>query len=259
LRSTAPKQQQVTWEYGSPGGLHPFSLYYTIKNQGPSVADGPKVYILLPKNQLFLPKDPNTKAGLVPDSSGSCSEVTMNSDLQDEMNKLKRRTTNDVVSLSCIKGSTYSECQVFECATKGSLQEMPAKRTVNAEIKMSFNKTAVENDKEGRTVFSVSPIVCGQTSEDGVTKIACDKYGKGTVEFDYYPLDLGAIILNNWELVGGAVIGIIVIIITFIIFWKCNCFQKVRYYDKKFEEEDEMFDDEMDLDGCEMDEVELRS
>jgi len=259
LRSNAPKQQQVTWEYGSPGGLHPFSLYYTIKNQGPSVADGPKVYILLPKNQLFLPKDPNTKAGLVPDSSGSCSEVTMNSEIQDEMNKLKGRTTDDVVSLSCIKGSTYSECQVFECSTKGSLQEMPAKRTVNAEIKMSFNKTAVENDKEGRTVFSVSPIVCGQTSEDGVTKIACDKYGKGTVEFDYYPLDLGAIILNNWELVGGAVIGIIVIIITFIIFWKCNCFQKVRYYDKKFEEEEEMFDDEMDLDGCEMDEVELRS
>ena len=34
---------------------------------------------------------------------------------------------------------------------------------------------------------------------------------------------------------------------------------QVRYYDKKFEEEDEMFDDEMDLDGCEMDEVELRS
>merc|ERR1712013_902926 len=63
----------------------------------------------------------------------------------------------------------------------------------------------------------------------------------------------------TWELVGGAVIGIIVIIITFIIFWKCNCFQKVRYYDKKFEEEEEMFDDEMNLDGCEMDEVELRS
>ena len=67
LRSTAPKQQQVrierggfdfydfvkyvnnqvTWEYGSPGGLHPFSLYYTIKNQGPSVADGPKVLFTL--------------------------------------------------------------------------------------------------------------------------------------------------------------------------------------------------------------------
>ena len=38
---------QVTWEYGSPGGLHPFSLYYTIKNQGPSVADGPKVLFTL--------------------------------------------------------------------------------------------------------------------------------------------------------------------------------------------------------------------
>ena len=33
----------------------------------------------------------------------------------------------------------------FQCATKGSLQEMPAKRTVNAEIKMSFNKTAVSH------------------------------------------------------------------------------------------------------------------
>ena len=38
-----------------------------------------------------------------------------------------------------------------------------------------------------------------------------------------------------------------------------SCIVQVRYYDKKFEEEDEMFDDEMDLDGCEMDEVELRS
>ena len=33
----------------------------------------------------------------------------------------------------------------FQCATKGILQEMPAKRTVNAEIKMSFNKTAVSH------------------------------------------------------------------------------------------------------------------
>ena len=70
----------------------------------PSPPSPPPPHPPMPALTPFLPplppqSAPTRQAGLVPDSSGSCSEVTMNSDLQDEMNKLKGRTGDDVRQL----------------------------------------------------------------------------------------------------------------------------------------------------------------
>jgi len=60
--------------------------------------------------------------------------------------------------------------------------------------------------------------------------------------------------------VGGAIIGIIVIIITFLIFWRCNCFQKVRYYDNLPLEGDEGEEEgeQLEMGESEKPQVELR-
>merc|ERR1712210_284377 len=126
---------------------------------------------------------------------------------------------------------------------------MAAKESNIGSVKLMFNKTAVVHDKEGRTVFSVKAIVCADTSDDGTKTIVCNQEGKSTVQFDYYPLSISGVIVDNWELVGGAIIGIIVIIITFLIFWRCNYFQKVRIYDNAMNAEVE--EDEIEMEGTE--------
>jgi len=127
-------------------------------------------------------------------------------------------------------------------------------REIPAQIQIIFNKEAVVKDSEGRTVFHVEAIVCADTFNGGSQKPVCQAEGKSSIQFDYYPLSSG-VIIDNWQLVGGVIMGIIVIIITFLCFRHFGCFQKVRYYKDK-DDYDE--NEEMEMGDAEMDEVELR-
>jgi len=244
--------EQVTWDYNNEGAdLHPINMLYTISNKGPSVATDPKVYILLPTDKKWLPN-----AGEEPPKveGTTCTKTTMTDELK---NKIGTDANNGDVSLSCYSGSQATGCQVFQCTIA---DEMEAKGRTTASVQMMFNKKAVTEDKEGRTVFFVKAIFCADTSDDGTKKIVCNKEGKSSVQFDYYPLSISGVIVDNWELVGGAIIGIIVIIITFLIFWRCNCFQKVRIYDNAMNaecEEDDLANPEAP-EHLEMEDVELR-
>jgi hypothetical protein len=259
IRPKADKSsERVAWDYNSEGaGIHPINMLYTINNQGPSAATAPKVYVLLPTHETWLPN-----AGVNPPQleGATCTKATLTDALKNKIGA-EGDTGNDDVTLSCYPGSHATGCQVFQCAIP---DEMEAADGSTASVQMNFNKTAVVKDKEGRTVFSVKAIVCADTSEDGVKQIVCNQEGKSTVQFDYYPLSISGVIVDNWELVGGAIIGIIVIIITFLIFWRCNCFQKVRIYDNAMrdeEEEEEEGDMAVPEDGpehVEMEDVELR-
>ena len=54
-----------------------------------------------------------------------------------------------------------------------------------------------------------------------------------TTSFEYIrktPLDL---LIGSWQLVAGIILGLIVFILIFIIFWKCELFKKVRFYDEQ--------------------------
>jgi len=260
MRPKAEKPfEQVTWDYNSAeAGIHPISLLYTISNKGPSIAVAPKVYILLPVHQLWLPN-----AGVNPPTleGKACSATTLTPALKNALGA----GGGTGVSLSCFPRSDATGCQVFQCATTGEMVATRGKtgregtRGKTARIQMNFNKTAVVADKEGRTVFSVKAIVCADTSDDATKTIVCHQEGKSTVKFDYYPLSISGVIVDNWELVGGAIIGIIVIIITFLIFWRCNCFQKVRYYDNLLEgDEEEEGGEQLEMGESEKTGVEMR-
>jgi len=252
--------EKVVWDYNNEGaGTYPIKMLYTISNQGPSIATAPKVYVLMPTHQRWLP----TSNGVVvpPTLEGAtCTKATLTDELKNKIGA-DGDSGDDDVSLSCYPSSqaTGTGCQVFQCSIPG---EMAAKESNVGSVHMMFNKTAVVNDKEGRTVFSVKAIVCADTSDDGTKTIVCNQEGKSTVQFDYYPLSISGVIVDNWELVGGAIIGIIVIIITFLIFWRCNCFQKVRIYNNAMNDDGE----EEEGDGpppegpehLEMEDVELR-
>merc|ERR1719264_1278940 len=251
--------EKVVWDYNNEGaGSHPINMLYTISNQGPSIATAPKVYVLLPTDQRWLP---TSNGGVVPPTlaGATCTKATLTEELKSKIGADQDTGDDDVeVSLSCYTGS-QAGCQVFQCSIPG---EMASKESNIGSVKLMFNKTAVVKDKEGRTVFSVKAIVCADTSDDGTKTIVCNQEGKSTVQFDYYPLSISGVIVDNWELVGGAIIGIIVIIITFLIFWRCNCFQKVRIYNNAMNDDRE----EEEGDGpppegpehLEMEDVELR-
>merc|ERR1719341_2967303 len=57
IRPKADKpSEQVVWDYNNEGaGIHPINMLYTISNQGPSIATAPKVYVLMPTHQHWLP------------------------------------------------------------------------------------------------------------------------------------------------------------------------------------------------------------
>merc|ERR1712130_827403 len=188
--------EQVTWDYNNEGAdLHPINMLYTISNKGPSVATDPKVYILLPTDQKWLPN-----AGEEPPKveGTTCTKTTLTDELK---NKIGADEDNGDVSLSCYSGSQATGCQVFQCTLA---DEMEAKGRTTASVPMMFNKKAVTEDKEGRTVFFVKAIFCADTSDDGTKKIVCSQEGKSSVQFDYYPLSISGVIVDNWELVGGA-------------------------------------------------------
>ena len=83
-----------------------------ISNQGPSTATEPKVYILLPKNELWLPT-----ADLVPPrlQGTNCTATTMTKDLKSALGSLSEggAASEADVSLSCQKDPDNG-CQVFE-------------------------------------------------------------------------------------------------------------------------------------------------
>ena len=81
-----------------------------ISNQGPSTATEPKVYILLPKDELWLPT-----ADLVPPrlQGTNCTATTMTKDLKSALGSFKGGASEADFSLSC-QTDPDNGCQVFQ-------------------------------------------------------------------------------------------------------------------------------------------------
>merc|ERR1712210_245166 len=101
---------------------------------------------------------PTSNGGVVPPTlaGATCTKATLTEELKSKIGADQDTGDDDVeVSLSCYTGS-QAKCQVFQCSIPG---KMGAKESNIGSVKLMFNKTAVVNDKEGRTVFSVKAIV----------------------------------------------------------------------------------------------------
>ena len=66
------------------------------------------------------------------------------------------------------------------------------------------------------------------------------------IKYVYYAKRIVDAIIDYWQYLLGAVISLIVIFLTFAIFWRCNLFSKVRFYKDDFEEEDVPADTEVE-------------
>lgn len=51
-----------------------------------------------------------------------------------------------------------------------------------------------------------------------------------TIKGEFFPPTILATLIGNAQLITGVAIGVIVIILTSVIFYKCNVFQKVRFF-----------------------------
>ena len=54
-----------------------------------------------------------------------------------------------------------------------------------------------------------------------------------TTSFEYIRKTTLDLLIGSWQLLAGIISGIIVFILIFIIFWKCELFKKVRFYDQQ--------------------------
>jgi len=54
-----------------------------------------------------------------------------------------------------------------------------------------------------------------------------------TTSFEYIRKTTLDLLIGSWQLLAGVISGIIVFILIFIIFWKCELFKKVRFYDQQ--------------------------
>ena len=66
--------------------------------------------------------------------------------------------------------------------------------------------------------------MCSESPENIIQTITKFEYDRGTL------LDS---IVSKWQYIVGAAVALIVIIIIFIIFYKCNIFRRVRVYDEQ--------------------------
>ena len=90
-----------------------------------------------------------------------------------------------------------------------------------------------------------------------------------TIKGEFFPPTIMAALIGNAQLIAGVAIGVIVIILTSVIFHKCNVFQKVRFFhpDQTAEEgapdldegEGTLQEDLPSLTNSEIDKVPMRS
>ena len=89
-------------------------------------------------------------------------------------------------------------------------------------------------------------------------------FPQNSITFVYYPERIVDAIIDYWQYMLGAVIALIVVFLTFAIFWRCNLFNRVRIYRQDDFEEDEDVDTTTNIKDTEpsetkVEEVELRN
>jgi len=128
--------------------------------------------------------------------------------------------------------SNRADCHVYGCVVKEALQK---NYKVNLQIRYDFvKKNAKKIEKISK--FEIVTSICTMSHKEGGNDQCVNENKeilKTTTSFEYIkktPLEL---LIGSWQFVAGIVLGLIVFILIFIIFWKCELFKKVRFYDEQ--------------------------
>ena len=227
-------------------------LTYTIFNEGPSMSKESLLYVFIPQKPELIE---NIKVSL------------MNTDCK--IGDLAKNQIPPQVPPSSLAEmivcKNRGDCLVYECKVK---KEMEKIEKGNLLINYDFNK---KNAKKMEKVskFEIVTSICTMSHNEKKNARCVDgnkQIVRTTTSFEYIRKTTLDLLIGSWQLLAGVISGIIVFILIFIIFWKCELFKKVRFYDqqkqKLLRESQEMEDqDEEDKKMVEVDGevVDLRS
>ena len=158
---------------------------------------------------------------------------------------------------------TRGDCHVFECdLPKGMEKEERASLNVQFDF---VKKNAKQMEKVSK--FEIVTSICTMSHKEGKDDRCVNRNKKvlrTTTSFEYIRKTTLDLLIASWQLLVGGIAGLIVFLIVFVIFYKCELFKKVRFY-KNMDDTNDLLDDttgenqqlsEVEVDG---ENIELRS
>ena len=200
-----------------------------IINEGPSLNTATKLFV-------FIPNDPLVKNEIV-----KVDEQICNSQKIPPPPAGGSQTNPETAYLRC---KTSTNCKIYSCnvAEKTDPKDDHKKKII---IKYTLDKREAET--RSRTNFEIETSIC--TLDHKTAESECGSKGnlakvKTILKVSTPASTVLAHIVDNWQIAVGGLIGIIVIVLMSLIFWKCNLHQKVRVYDNRMNEAENFPPDE---------------
>ena len=193
-----------------------------IINKGPSLNTRTKLFV-------FIPSDPLVKNEIVKVDEQICKSQK----IQPPPAGGRQPNPEETEYLRC---KTSTNCKIYSCnvAEKTDPKDDHKKKII---IKYTLDKREAET--RSKTNFDIETSIC--TLDHKTAESECGSKGNlakvRTILKVSTPVStVLAQIVNNWQIAVGGLIGIIVVILMSLIFWKCNLHQKVRVYDNMMNE-----------------------
>jgi len=225
-------------------------LTYNVYNEGPSMSKESKLY-------AFIPADSNLLENIKVTFTNT--ECTLGDQGKNQIPPPESKAAAETEMLTC---RTRGDCKVFECDLP---KEMEKQARATLKIEFDFvKKNAKLMEKVSR--FQIETSVCTM-SHKGNKNDRCVEKGnvlRTTTSFEYIRKTTLDLLISSWQLVVGGVAALIVFFLVFVIFYKCELFNKVRFY-KNMEDTNELIDEnneenkamaEVEVDG---ENIELRT
>jgi len=194
-------------------------LTYTVFNEGPSMSKESLLYAFIPFKPELIE---NIKVSLM---NTECKPGDL------AKNQIPPQVPSNSMA-EMIVCKNRGDCHVYECKVK---KEMEKIEKGNLLINYDFNK---KNAKKMEKVskFEIVTSICTMSHNDKKDARCVDgnkKPLRTTTSFEYIRKTTLDLLIGSWQLLAGIISGIIVFILIFIIFWKCELFKKVRFYDQQ--------------------------
>jgi len=226
-------------------------LSYNIYNEGPSMSKESKLYTFIPTYSDLVA---NPQVEFI-------GQKCVKGDLS------KNQKVPDPPRTSAANGEVIvchnrGDCDVYECNLPKAMEK---REKLNLRIKYDFMKKHAKK-MEKVTRFQIVTSICTMNHKQGKNDRCVDngKTLKTTTSFEYIKETILSALIDSWQLIVGGIAGLIVFLIIFVIFYKCQLFNKVRFY-KNMGDTEDLIDEngeesknlsEMEVDG---ENIELRT
>jgi len=219
-------------------------LNYNVFNNGPSMSRESKLYAFIP-GESALVQNVNVTFLKQPCKLGDLSKNQVPP-------QPPRYSSSGGGELIYCKNR--GDCHVYECDLP---KEMEKNQRANVKIHFDFVKVKAKEFKD-ISKFEIITSICTMNHKDrkGDRCVSGNKKVlKTSTSFEYIRKNTLDLLISSWQYITGAIAGLIVFFIVFVLFYKCNIFSKVRFY-KNLPDEEPLDPKEVEVDG---ENIELRN